>query len=298
MAKKRDVIIGVIIGVTFLVCIGFFGLMFIGAFLSDDGSAFGGFSEKIAVVEVYGTIYDSKETVRQLKKWGKSESIKAIIVHIDSPGGAVAPSQEIYDEIIRIRTEEDKIVVASMLSVAASGGYLIACAADTIIANAGTITGSIGVILQYPTAGKLFERVGVEYQTVKSGELKDVGALDRPMSDNERKMLNAMIMDTYEQFVDVVEEGRELDRDAIYSLANGSIFSGRQALELGLIDELGSFEQAVRMTAEMAEIDGEPDLMREYKKKQSIFDLMGSVLSNFDSKISGNMSSPRVMYLY
>ena len=179
MARKRDVVIAVIIVFSFILTIGFFGLIFLGAFYAEDDVGFGGFGEKVAVIEISGGIYESAPVIRQLKKWGESSSIKALVLHIDSPGGAVAPSQEIYNEILRIRNEEGKPVVVSMSSVAASGGYLISCAADRIMANPGTMTGSIGVILQFPTVGRLLDKVGVDYETVKSGELKDVGSYSR-----------------------------------------------------------------------------------------------------------------------
>ncbi|MFH2035375.1 MAG: signal peptide peptidase SppA [Candidatus Zixiibacteriota bacterium] len=298
MARKRDVVIAVIVGISSLIAIGFFGLIFIGVFLSDDGVSFGGFGEKIAVIDVYGTISESEETIDELKKWGESPGVKAIVIHVNSPGGAVAPSQEIYNEILRIREQEGKIVIVSMLNVAASGGYLISCAADKVMANPGTITGSIGVILQYPTAGELFKKVGVSYQTIKSGELKDVGALDRPITENERNMLTAMVMDTYEQFVDVVVEGRGLDREDVYDLADGSIFSGAQAYELGLVDTLGGFEDAIRYAADLAGIEGEPTIIETYKRKGGFLDMLGSLMGKVEKISTGDFGGPRVMYLY
>jgi len=298
MAKKRDIVIAVIIIFSFAVTIGFFGLMFFSAFFGADDGSIGGFGERIAVVEVFGTISNSEPTVKQLKKYGQSESIKAIILHVDSPGGGVAASQEIYDEILRIREEEGKTVVVSMSSTAASGGYLIACAADTIMANPGTLTGSIGVILQYPTVGRLFEKIGVKYETVKSGELKDVGNFTRDMTVREREMLEAMIKDTYEQFVDIVCAGRGLDRDSVYKIADGSIFSGRQAQQLGLVDTLGGFEDAVRMTAKMVGISGEPKIVKEIRPKRGVWDLVGSLLGQVDETASGEIGGPRIMYLY
>jgi protease-4 len=298
MARKRDIIVGVIIAVTFLFCIIFFGVFFLGALVSDDGVAISGFGDKVAVIEVYGEIMSSKNVIRQLKRYGEAGSVKAIILHIDSPGGAAAPSQEIYDEVLRVREEDDKLVIAATASVAASGGYMIACGADKIISNPSTITGSIGVVMQYMTLGGLFEKIGIEYQTVKSGELKDVGSLDRPLTKKEREMLAAMIMDTYEQFVDIVVEGREMDRDRVYELADGSVFSGRQAYKLGLVDTLGGYEDALRLAADLAGIDGDPDVIKEYRPKKSFWDLMGSLLGNLDDISAGEISGPRLMYLY
>jgi len=298
MARKRDVIIAVVIVFSLIIFVGFFGMMFLGVYYAEDDGGFGGFGDKIAVVEVYGGIYDSAPIVRQLKKWGESGSVKGILLHVDSPGGAVAPSQEIYEEILRVRDEDNKPVVVSMSSVAASGGYLISCAADRIMANPGTMTGSIGVILQFPTVGRLLDKVGVDYETVKSGEVKAVGDFSRRMTEAERKMLEAMVTDTYEQFVDVVCEGRQLEREEVYKIANGSIFSGRQALNLNLIDTLGGFEDAVRLAADLAGIEGKPRLMREYKPKPGFFDVLGSVAGEVEQFTTGEIDGPRVMYLY
>ncbi len=298
MARSRDVIVAVIIIVSFLIAIGFFGLIFIGIYYGNEDMSIAGFGDRIAVVEVFDTIYDSRPVIRQLKKWGESDNVAAIVVHVNSPGGAVAPSQEIYEEILRIREEEGKVIVVSMSSVAASGGYLISCAADYVMANPGTITGSIGVIMRYPTVGKLFEKIGIGYQQVKSGQLKDVGAWERDMTPQERKMLTAMIMDTYEQFVDVVAEGRQMAREDVYPLADGSVFSGRQAYQLGLVDTLGGFEDAVRLAADLAGIGENPRIVREYRKKDGFWDILGSFAGNLEEITELDFSAPQILYLY
>ncbi|UCD16289.1 MAG: signal peptide peptidase SppA [Candidatus Zixiibacteriota bacterium] len=299
MARKRDVVIGAIIAVSFVIVIGFFGLLFYSFFVGEGDVSLGGFGARVAVVEVFGVIEYSEDIVRQLKRWGETDNVKAIVLHINSPGGAVAPSQEIYDEILRIRYDDGKIVVASMSSVAASGGYYISCAADQIMANPGTITGSIGVIMQILTAEKLMKTIGISYEVVKSGQLKDVGILDRAMSEHERRMLTSMVMDTHEQFVEAVAEGRSLEKEEIYPLADGSVFSGRQAVEIGLIDTLGGFEDAVRYAAELAGIKGEPKTVKVVKPKPSFFDLLGSLLGKADNAVSGLQSTgPRILYLY
>ncbi|RKX20992.1 MAG: signal peptide peptidase SppA [Candidatus Zixiibacteriota bacterium] len=298
MAKKRDIIIAIIIAATFFMTIGFFGLMFIGLMSEDGDIGWGGFGPKVAIVEVFDGIYDSEPIIRQLKKWGKSKSVSAIVLHVNSPGGGIAPSQEIYNEILRVRKDEGKVVVTSMSSVAASGGYYISCASDMIMANPGTITGSIGVILSYPTAGELFEKVGVRYQTVKSGELKDVGAVDRNMTANERKMLSAMVMDSYEQFVEAIVAGRGMDKDEVYKLADGSIFSGRQAYNYGLIDTLGGFEDAVRLAAELAGISGKPQTVKDFVPRKGFFDLLGGLLRNVGRASSTGSLGPEILYLY
>jgi protease-4 len=298
MAKKRDIFIAIIIAFSFLATFAFFALMFFGAFASDDGFSLGGLSSKVAVVDITGTITESESIVKQLKKWGKSSGIKAIVLHIDSPGGGVAPSQEIYDEVLRIRNEEDKVIVASMSSLAASGGYYIACAAEKIMANPGTLTGSIGVIIQFYTGGKLLEKIGVEIERVKSGEMKDFGSIDRRLTDKEREMLSSVVMDTYDQFVNVVANNRGLDKNTVYKLADGSIFTGRQALKLGLVDTLGSFEESVRYAADLAGLQGEPSIVREEKPKKGLLDFFGSVMARVKEITDVEISGPRVMYLY
>jgi protease-4 len=299
MARKRDIAIAVIIIFSFIIGFGFMGLVFLGALSTDGEVSLGGFGEKIAVIEIYGAIYDSADIIRQLKRWGENDNVKAIILHIDSPGGAAAPFQEVHDEILRLREEEGKIVVASCLSIAASGGYMTACACDVVVCNPGAIIGSIGVIIQYMNAEKLLKTIGISFETVKSGELKDVGSRDRAMTENERKMLTSMVMDTYEQFVETVANGRDMSKEDVYPLADGSVFSGRQAYELGLVDTLGCFEDAVRFTAELAGIEGEPNLVKAVKPKPSIFDFIGTFMSRLNDLTSGAYSQgPRVLYLY
>lgn len=299
MARKRDIVIAVIIIISFIFGFGFLSLVFFGALSGDSEVSLGGFGDKIAVIEIYGAVYDSADIIKQLKKWGDNDNVKAIILHIDSPGGAAAPFQEVYQEIKKIREDKGKIVVASCLSMAASGGYMAACGCDAIMANPGAIVGSIGVIMQFMNAEKLLKTIGLSYETVKSGELKDVGSRDRPMTEKERKMLTSMVMDTYEQFVDIVAEGRHMSKEDIYPLADGSIFSGRQAYELGLVDTLGTFEDAVQYTADLVGIQGEPNLVKVVKPKPGFFDFIGSFMSKLHDLTSGAYSQgPRVLYLY
>ncbi|MBN2227807.1 MAG: signal peptide peptidase SppA [candidate division Zixibacteria bacterium] len=298
MARKRDIVIGVIIALSFILVLAFFGLAFIGAMMEGE-VGIGGFGDRVAVVEVFGVIEDAEDVISQLKKWGDADNVGAIVLHINSPGGAVAPSQEMYNEILRIREDEGKVVVASMSSVAASGGYYIACATDKIMANPGTITGSIGVVMQVLTAEKLFTKIGIDYEVVKSGELKDVGNMERAMTENERRMLTSMVMDTYEQFVEAVAEGRGMDKEEVYPLADGSVFNGRQAMDMGLVDTLGGFEDAVRYAAELAGIEGDPRTIKVPEPKKGIFDMFASLFSGARQAASGLTSpGPRVLYLY
>lgn len=296
--KRKTIVIAVVVAASVLV-FAMFSLVVVVSMMGDTDFEFTGFGPKVAVVEVYGQIVSSADIVRQLKKWDDDGTVKAIVVHIDSPGGGVAASQEIYEAILNIR-ENGKIVVASMSSVAASGGYYIACAADRIVSNPGTLTGSIGVILSFPTAKKLLDKIGISWETIKSGELKDVGNFSRAMTPVEERMLKAVIDDTYEQFVEAVSEGRGRDKEEIYPLADGSIFTGRQAYNLGLVDTLGTFEDAVSIAGEMADIGSDPDVVRERKRKPGLFDLMGQSLNllNKVSDVDTHVSGPGLMYLY
>jgi protease IV len=303
MARKRDVVIGVIIAGAFIVAFGMFALIFIGLFSGSDGISFASGSGDVGVIEVFGILDEplGRDIIRQLDRWGDGGKVKALVLHVNSPGGGVAISQEIYDAINRVR-DNGKPVVVSMASVAASGGYYIACAADAIVANPGTLTGSIGVIMQFPTAGGLMEKIGVKFETVKSGDLKDVGALDRSMTEEEALMLRSVVMDTYEQFVEVVAEGRGKERDEVYVVADGSIFTGHQAYNLGLVDSLGGLDEAIHLAAEMAGLTGEPSVVRPYRRERvTLFDLLGSlsdVADRVTATVDRGLAGPQLLYLY
>ena len=299
MAKRRDIIIGVIIVTVSVVAFAFFGLMFVGIMTQDSDFEISGLGGNVGVVEVYGPINETtgRRAIKQIGKWSESGSIEAIVIHVNSPGGGVAISQEIYDALNRAR--EEKPVVTSMASVAASGGYYIACATDRIVANPGTITGSIGVIFQFHTFEGLMDKVGVGTETIKSGELKDVGDYSRDMTKKEELMLKSVVMDTYEQFVGVVAEGRGKEAEEIYPLADGSIYTGLQAYNLGLVDTLGGLKEALDIAADLAGIDGEPKAVRAYeRKKVTIFDLMGSLGGLLENPVGDVVSGPRLMFLY
>lgn len=235
-------------------------------------------SGRIGVIHVEGLITGSSSSggfmgvsaaapslMKQLKEAREDKGIKAVLIRINSPGGSAAASQEIGQEIDKIR-KEGKKVVASMGDVAASGGYWIAAKADRIIADPATMTGSIGVIMETENMQELFDKIGISPQTIKSGPFKDMGSPSRPMTDEERNILQSMVDDIYQQFVDVVAEGRKMDRDKVLELADGRIFTGRQAKEKGLVDELGNYYDAVDLTAELAGIKGEPVLI-EYGRR-------------------------------
>ncbi len=232
--------------------------------------------EKIAVVKIEGVILDSKDIIEELREHRENKSVKAIMLRIDSPGGAVAPSQEIYTEVLNIRDEGKKKIVTSMGSVAASGGYYIASASDRIVANPGSVTGSIGVILELANVSGLMKKVGVESVVIKSGKFKDVGSLFRTMTPEERELLQGVIDDTYDQFVDAVSAGRGINKEDLLPIADGRVFTGRQAKKLGLVDDLGSMQDAIKITADIAGIKGEPDIIQKKKK----FSILERLLKN------------------
>ena len=233
--------------------------------------------DRIALIRVEGVILDAQQTVGDLKKFGESPSVKAIVLRIDSPGGGVVPSQEIHDAVLRVRNKQNKAVVASMGTVAASGGYYIAAATDRIIANPGTLTGSIGVIMELANLEGLLKKIGVENVVVKSGRHKDIGSPFRKMSDEDRRILQSVMDDVHTQFIEAVAEGRSLDVADVRPLADGRIFTGRQAKEIKLVDELGNLDDAIRLAADLGGIEGEPKVV-EPRKRFSVRELLESRL--------------------
>lgn len=233
--------------------------------------------DRVALVRVEGVILDSQATVGELKRFGENPSVKAIVLRIDSPGGGVVPSQEIYDAVRRVRNKSNKAVVASMGTVAASGGYYIAAATDRIIANPGTLTGSIGVIMELANVEGLLKKIGVEGVVVKSGRFKDVGSPLRKMGDDERRLLQSVMDDVHRQFIEAVAEGRALEVSDVQALADGRIFTGRQAKDAKLVDELGNLEDAIQLAADLAGIEGEPKVV-EPRRRFSIRELLESRL--------------------
>ncbi|OQX92795.1 MAG: hypothetical protein B6D58_01025, partial [candidate division Zixibacteria bacterium 4484_95] len=221
----------------------------------------------------------------------------AIVLRINSPGGVVAPTQEIYNQILKVR-EDGKYVVVSMSSVTASGGYYIACAGDSILANPGTITGSIGVMLSFLNFEGLMDKVGVEMEVVKSNEMKDVGNYSREMTQKEREMLQAAIDDTYDQFVITVSEARNMDIDQVEEIADGSIYTGSQALDLGLIDKLGGLEDAITMAGQMAGLGDNPRIIREYPRRRRLFDYLVEKVAEMLGLGMVKQAWPRLEYIY
>lgn len=234
-----------------------------------------GSGDKIAVVDINDVIFSSEKTVEQIKNYREDKSIKAIILRINSPGGGVAASQEIYEEVKRTR-DSGKIIVVSMGSIAASGGYYISCGANLIVANPGSLTGSIGVIMQFINFKDLAEKLGIKETTIKSGDLKDSGNPFRDVNNKDSVYFQDIIDNTFTQFTEVVAKERKMNLDTLMKYANGRVFTGLQAKEYGLVDSLGTFEDAIRITAGIAGIEGEPRIIRE-KKRISIFEeILGS----------------------
>ncbi|MBC7692782.1 MAG: signal peptide peptidase SppA [Methylotenera sp.] len=218
----------------------------------------------VAIVELNGVIMDSKSMLKRLKSLEDSKEIKAIVLRINSPGGAVAPSQEIYEEV----KNYPKPVVASMASVAASGGYYIACGTKKIFANAGTITGSIGVIMEFANLEKLYEWAKVKRFSIKTGKFKDAGAEYREMQPEERALLQGMIDNVLGQFKAAVSEGRKMKMEDVTAIADGRIFSGEQAKAVHLVDEVGTLDAAIKEAAKMGGIKGKPHVIYTEKKKK------------------------------
>jgi protease-4 len=228
--------------------------------------------EKIAVVEIRGVILDPQPVIEKLIKFRKNENIKAIVLRVDSPGGAVGPAQEIHAEVKKVQRQ--KKVLVSIGSTAASGGYYIACAADQILANPGSITGSIGVIVESMNVEELLHKIGLRATVIKSGKHKDIGSPVRQMTEEEKKLLQGVLDSVHEQFIRAVAEGRKLPLEKIRPLADGRIFTGDQAKTLGLVDELGTLEDTIAKAAKMAGIKGEPEVIYPERKRFSLLELL------------------------
>jgi len=248
----------------------FFVAVYSGTMLRSGG---GFLDNRIGLIRIEGIILDSSETIDQLRQYRDSSGIRAIILRIDSPGGGVVPSQEIYEEVKRIRDEGKKKIIVSMGTVAASGGYYIASASDRIVANAGTLTGSIGVIMELANVEGLFKKIGVESVVIKSGRHKDIGSPFRKMQPEERLILQRLMDDVHDQFIQAVAEGRGIAQEKVRTMADGSVFTGREAKELGLVDDIGDLQDTVRLTADLAGIKGEPTIV-EPRKRISLVDLL------------------------
>ena len=256
---------------TFLAILGFFALLGVscavgvslGGGISDVGGKASG--DRVRIVRVEGPISDPRRTVERLRQASSDSQVKAVVLRIETPGGAVGASQEIYEAIRR--TDSVKPVVASIVNIGASGGYYAAVGARVVFANPGSITGSIGVVTQTLDAHLLLEKIGLSQETIKSGEFKDAGSPFRAMSERERALFQAMVDDVYRQFREVVATRRKLPSAALDTLADGRILSGRQAHAAGLVDSLGSFEQAVACARRLAKLPADAPVEKDEPKQ-------------------------------
>jgi protease-4 len=264
--KKNPVLIVLVTAATLGAL--FFGMVFLASLLSGNKRAsktlqvVGG--DKIALVKLEGLLVNSEPVVEELNDYADDSSVKAIVLRIDSPGGGVVVSQEIYNAVKNAR-KEGKKVVASLGTVAASGGYYVAAAADRIVANPGTLTGSIGVKMEFANIEKLLEKIGVKGVVVKAGEYKDVGSPFRDMSEPEKKILQDVIDDVHNQFIKAVADGRKMQEAEVRAIADGRIFTGRQALDLKLVDQLGDLADSIKVAGELVGIRGKPRVIEKRK---------------------------------
>jgi protease-4 len=288
-----------VLGCAILLFIGviFFALIYFFALIKGDGRSLH-LRATVGVVRVEGILIDSTDIVDQIEEFAGDDGIKAVVLRINSPGGGVVASQEIYQSVREL--VKKKKVIASMGAVAASGGYLIATAADRILANPGTITGSISTVMQFADIQELMRKVGVRSSVVKSGKFKDIGSPVRDMTAEEKQLIQAIVDDIYDQFTRTVSENRKLPLEVILNLADGRIFSGRQALAAKLVDELGGIQDAVALAGRMAGIEGKPPVVYAAKKKTNLWRyLLESATSALSDKIQdGVAESGGALYIF
>ncbi len=269
-----------------LVAIGVLVLLTAGlcTYLAEGGLGFLS-KNSVAIVVVEGMIDDSGEIVEALDRVAETDAIRAVVLRVDSPGGGVAPSQEIYDAVLRVR--EHKPTVASLGGLAASGGYYVASACDQIVANPGTLTGSIGVIMELGNFEELLKKVGLHGIVVKAGKYKDIGSPLRTMTDEERRLLESLLENVHGQFIAAVSKGRGLPIDEVRKVADGRIYSGEQALQIHLVDRLGGLRDAVDLAAKKAGIEGKPRSIEIRKRRfpwwwKRVFGLLEDGVSGLD----------------
>jgi len=251
--------------------------------------------DKVGVVEVKGVLADAKTTLKQLQRFGQSEQIKAIVLRVNSPGGAVGPAQEILREVEKIRAR--KKIVASLGTVAASGGYYVACGADYVMANPGTLTGSIGVIMQFTNLSQLVHKLGLDLFNIKAGKFKDVGTPFREMTPEEKAYLQQLIDDVHEQFIKDVAKGRNLPVDKIRPLADGRIFTGEEARKQGLVDGFGNLQDAVDKAGQLAGISRKVEAVYPPRERFNLWNLLlGEDLEETMNRLS--LTTPAPLYLY
>src|SRR5436305_11860266 len=267
-------------GAFFLFVLAVFSIVYLTLHAGGE-SSIGGFGDRIGVVDLDGIILSPQPVVGQLKKFGDDSSIKAIILHVNSPGGGVAASEEIYREVKRIRTEKKKRIVVSIETVGASGAYYVASASDKIYADQGSIVGSIGVIAQWVNYGDLLKWAKLKDVVLKTGEFKDTDNPARDLTPNEQAYMQGLIDNMFGQFVKAVADGRGMKFDDVKSIANGKVWTGEQAMSMKLIDSVGDFEAAVADTAKSVGIHGEPTLVHPEKDRRTLMDLLLGDVSQY-----------------
>ncbi|MCS6859588.1 MAG: signal peptide peptidase SppA [Abditibacteriales bacterium] len=286
--RRTWVIVGVVVGsFVLLSCFGMLMMLLVFVGMSPDG----GWGDRVGIVRISGEIGGSsgglsllrevvevESTMELLREAAEDGRTKAIVLRINSPGGSASAAQEIYQAIRRVKEKTGKPVVASLGDVAASGAYYVAAAADKIVATPATLTGSIGVIMELENFEEVMKKIGVRFDTIKSGKHKDIGSPFRGMTSEERGIMRSLIMDVYDQFISDVARGRNLSKERVRQLADGRMFTGRQAKALGLVDELGGLQEAVTLAARLAQMRDEPQVY-EFKRGESLMDiLIGSVI--------------------
>jgi len=293
MSRRTVIILVVVAAVLLAVMLGLF-LAFAIAGSASDVSSLKTWNKGLGYIEIDGTIVDATETVRQLKALEHNSQVKGILIRVDSPGGVVTPSHEIYEEIRRVRDDGMPIIV-SMGTLAASGGYYVSAPATRIVANPQTLTGSIGVIMEFPVLKGVMDKIGVKVEVVKSRVHKDIGSPFRDMTDQDRELLQGVVTDAYDQFVAIVSTERKIPEDSVRAFADGRIMTGRQALALGLVDTLGTFEDAKRIAASLCGIEGEPRLIRPSRRINS---WVRDLLEGTAEGLFGGFGFPRLRYIY
>ena len=261
-------------GAFFLFLLAVFALVYFTVRSEQRSSSFSNFGDKIAVLDLEGVILSPKDLVEQLRKYGDDSSIKAIIIHVNSPGGGAAASEEIYREVLRIRDVKKKRIVASIETVGASGAYYVSSATNKIFADQASIVGSIGVIAEWYNYEELMKWAKLKAIVLKAGEFKDTGSPVREMTPAERAYMQGLIDNMHAQFIDSVAKGRRVKVEEIKPLADGKVWTGEQAIPLKLIDQIGDFRAAVEDTAKSVGIKGEPTIVRPEKDRKSVLDLL------------------------
>jgi protease-4 len=267
-------------GAFFIFIVAVFALLVLASHGNGEKSEFA-FGDKIGVIDLEGVIIEPQTIAKQLKKFGEDDSIKAIVLHVNTPGGGVAASEEIYEAVKRVREKNKKRIVASVETVGASGGYYVACATDKIYADRGSIVGSIGVISQWVNYGDFLKWAKLKDVTFKAGALKDTGNPAREMTDAEKKYFQALLDDMHGQFISAVAKGRKMKEEDVKAIADGRVWTGQEAKELKMIDQIGDFDTAVHDTAKAVGIEGEPTIVRPEKQRRTLFDILFGDVSEY-----------------